>query len=70
MDKTNLIILKYLSLGLTQQEVSNELKKKDIKPNSLSAIEKRIKKIKQEFKAKNNFHLAIIVSKKNILKSN
>ncbi|MBZ9632178.1 response regulator [Salegentibacter sp. LM13S] len=50
-------IVKYLSNGYTQDEIERELKKKNIKPSSRSAIEKRLKELREEFKANTNPHL-------------
>lgn len=56
------IIINYLFEGKTQAQISKELKKKGIKPNSLSYIEKILKKIKIKNKANTMFHLASILS--------
>ncbi|PRX45654.1 response regulator [Salegentibacter salegens] len=50
-------IVKYLSNGYTQDEIERELKKKNIKPSSRSAIEKRLKELREEFEANTNPHL-------------
>jgi DNA-binding NarL/FixJ family response regulator len=50
-------ILKYLSKGYNQNEISEIFKTKNIKPFSLSTLEKRINKLKIFFKAKNSIHL-------------
>lgn len=50
-------IVKFLSIGYTQERIEKELKKKSIKPNSKSAIEKRLKQLREEFGADNNPHL-------------
>ncbi len=54
-------IVNYLSRGLTQDEMERELKSKNIKPNSKSAIEKRLKDLREEFNAKTNPHLIFIM---------
>ncbi|WP_027378194.1 hypothetical protein [Chryseobacterium daeguense] len=61
MDEVEILIVKYLAEGLSQQEVSERLKKDGIKPNSLSSVEKRLNKIKDFYKAKTLFHLACIL---------
>lgn len=53
----DLILLDKLSHGKSQEEISTELKKEGITPSSLSTIEKRLNKLKIEFKAKNAIHL-------------
>ena len=50
-------IVNYLSLGLTQDQIEKELKNKNIKPSSKSAIEKRLKELREEFNANTNPHL-------------
>ncbi len=50
-----------LKEGNTQKEISNIFKKEEIKPNSLSIIEKYLKEIREIYKAKTMFHLAFIL---------
>lgn len=50
-------LLEFLSKGLSQEEISRELKLKNIRPNSLSTIEKRLNKLRIQFKANNVIHL-------------
>jgi len=50
-------ILTHLSEGYGQDEIATLFKSKDIKPFSLSTIEKRINKLKVYFKANNTIHL-------------
>lgn len=57
LNEFEIIIVKYLSNGYTQDEIQRELKKKNIKPSSRSAIEKRLKELREEFKANTNPHL-------------
>ncbi|WP_159022163.1 response regulator [Formosa sp. L2A11] len=54
-------LIKYLSLGLSQNDISKLLEEKNISPRSLSSIEKRLNKLKDDFKAKNATHLVAIV---------
>lgn len=61
MDK---IIIKYLKEGYSQDEIAQLLKNQNLTPNSLSSIEKTIKKIKKKNNARTMFHLAWILSKK------
>lgn len=61
LDSTDQLIIAYMKEGLNQAEISEILKKMEIKPNSLSIIEKRLKAIREKFGAKTNFHLAIIL---------
>jgi len=53
----DLILLEKLSKGKSQEEISTELKDNNISPSSLSSIEKRLNKLKIEFKANNAIHL-------------
>jgi DNA-binding NarL/FixJ family response regulator len=50
-------IMKLLANGQSQEEISQDFKSKNITPNSLSAIEKKIVKLKNQFNAKNTTHL-------------
>ncbi|WP_431135340.1 response regulator [Psychroserpens mesophilus] len=50
-------LLKLLSKGLSQEEISSKLKSNDVSPNSLSTIEKRLNKLRIQFKANNAIHL-------------
>lgn len=66
--KTNLEINDYdielvrlLSNGLSQDEISLHLKESNISPSSLSSIEKRLNKLRIQFKANNAIHLVAIV---------
>ncbi len=53
-------IMKLLSKGNSQEEISQNFKEKDISPSSLSAIEKKIVKLKNQFNAKNSLQLISI----------
>ena len=57
----DIILLEQLSKGFSQEYISNLLKQKNIKPNSLSSIEKRLNKLRIEFKANNAIHLIAIL---------
>lgn len=54
-------IVKFLANGLTQDQIEHELKKQNIKPASKSAIEKKLKELREEFKANTNPHLVSIM---------
>ena len=54
-------LLKFLAKGWSQDEISAKLKKTSIKPNSLSSIEKKLNRIKDNFRANNTTHLVAIV---------
>ncbi|WP_109302370.1 response regulator transcription factor [Aquimarina sp. AU474] len=53
----DLLLLKHLSDGLTQEQIGEYFRKNHISPNSISSIEKRLNKLKFNFKAKNAIHL-------------
>ncbi|MGA9213186.1 response regulator [Kaistella sp.] len=53
-------ILKLLSEGVLQKDMTEILKKKSLKPNSLSSVEKTLNYLKEKFKAKSNEHLIAI----------
>lgn len=50
-------LLKYISNGWTQDEIQENFKGNNISPSSKSAIEKRLKELREEFKAKTTPHL-------------
>lgn len=54
-------IVKFLANGLTQDQIEHELKKQNIKPASKSAIEKKLKELREEFNANTNPHLVSIM---------
>lgn len=55
------LIIKLLSEGKTQMEISEVLQTQKINPNSVSFIEKRLKAIKIKYKATTLFHLAVMI---------
>lgn len=57
------IIIKFLKDGLSQKQIALELQKKEIKPNSLSSIEKYLKSLREEYGASTLFHLACLMIK-------
>lgn len=54
-------IVKFLSNGFTQDQIEQKLKSQKIKPCSKSAIEKRLKELREEFSANTNPHLISIM---------
>jgi hypothetical protein len=54
-------IINLLKEGYTQKEISDIFKEDEVKPNSLSIIEKYLKEIRETYKAKTMFHLAFIL---------
>jgi hypothetical protein len=61
------LIIKYLSEGYTQDQIAHEFQKKNITPNSVSSIEKKLRTMKDSYNAKTMFHLAWILSKEKSL---
>lgn len=61
VDDYDIELVKQLSEGLSQDEVSHYFKTNNISPNSLSSVEKRLNKLKDKFKANNAIHLVAIV---------
>lgn len=61
IDDYDVELIRLLSLGLSQEQIGTHLKSKNISPNSLSSIEKRLNKLRIQFKANNAIHLVAIV---------
>jgi DNA-binding NarL/FixJ family response regulator len=61
IDDYDITLVKLLSNGLSQEEISKQLKKENISPSSLSSIEKRLNKLRIQFKANNAIHLIATV---------
>jgi DNA-binding NarL/FixJ family response regulator len=56
----DVFLISSLSNGFLQEAISKKLKEKGIQPSSTSAIEKRLKILKEHFNAKNPAHLVAI----------
>ncbi|WKD86412.1 Response regulator UvrY [Polaribacter huanghezhanensis] len=54
-------LVKQLSLGLLQDEISEYFKANNISPSSVSTIEKRLNKLKDQFSANNSIHLVTLM---------
>lgn len=75
LNKNNILILKdwemellnAIATGLTQDEIQEEFKQKNISPNSKSSIEKRLKELREEFGANTTPHLIGILKDLKIL---
>ena len=61
LEEFDTILLKKLSEGLSQKQIALELKNQNISPNSISIIEKRLNRIKSEFRANSTIQLISIV---------
>jgi len=53
----DIMLLEKLAKGITQEQITEHLMANNIKPNSLSSIEKKINRLKIHFKSKNTIHL-------------
>ncbi|MCD0471429.1 response regulator [Flavobacterium sp. JAS] len=67
IDDLDIKILKHLSSGTPQDEIIQIFKDLGIKPNSKSAMEKRLSKLKDFFKANNTTHLVSITKDMGII---
>ncbi|WP_035647582.1 response regulator [Flavobacterium sp. ASV13] len=67
IDNIDIKILKYLSEGESQDDIIEIFKNADVKPNSKSAIEKRLSKLKDFFKANNTVQLVFIAKDMGII---
>ncbi len=61
LDDIDMILLEGLSKGFTKKEIREELKSQNIEPNGESFIDKKVRKLFDDFKAKNTTHLVAIV---------
>lgn len=68
MENINDLIITWLQEGLQQPEIAKRLKQQNIRPNSISSVEKKIRQIKEEHEANTLFHLACILHNKKLLK--
>ena len=60
LDDYDIALLSKLAKGHSQNEISQDFKSKGMSPSSLSSIEKRINRLKEEFEAKNAIQLVAI----------
>lgn len=60
IDDYDIELLKQLSKGLSQEEITAYMKSKSVKPSSLSSIEKQLNRLRIQFKAKNAIQLVAI----------
>ncbi len=61
IDPYDIELVKQLSFGQSQEEISLYFKNNNISPSSLSSLEKRLNKLRIQFKANNAIHLVAIV---------
>lgn len=60
IDAYDIILMKKLSLGVSQEQMEQVLKLEGVAPNSKSSIEKHLSKLKVYFQANNSIHLVAI----------
>lgn len=60
---TREIIIDFLKKGLSQKQIAGKLSEMEIKPSSLSSVEKYIKAVREEYGASTLFHLACLMIK-------
>ena len=56
----DIFLIKCLSDGYSQEQISDKLKEKEWSPTSVSTIEKRLKFLKEHFNANNPAHLVSV----------
>ncbi len=61
IDEYDITLMRLLSYGYSQEEISTALKAKNVAPSSVSAIEKKLNKLKIQFRANNAIHLVALV---------
>lgn len=61
LQEEDLLILRFLSQGFSQNDISAKLKEYDSSVASISSIEKRISKLKTTFNSRNTTHLISLV---------
>ena len=62
MNTLDILIIEYLKKGYNQAEIAIKLQEQEIKPNSLSSVEKKLKTIREFYGAKTLFHLGYIIA--------
>ena len=60
VEEIDLLIVRQLCEGKTQEEISREFQNTNIRPNSTSTIEKRLKNLREDFSARTNIELILI----------
>jgi DNA-binding NarL/FixJ family response regulator len=67
LDNYDMELLNLLAKGATQDEIQFHFKSKNMKPNSRSSIEKRLRELRNEFGAKTTIHLIRILADLHLL---
>lgn len=60
VEEIDLLIIRQLCEGMTQEEIRQLFQERNIKPNSSSTIEKRLKSLREDFHAKTNIELVLM----------
>lgn len=60
IEEYDIELLRKLAAGKSQEEISHEFKQHAISPSSLSSIEKRLNKLRIQFKANNAIQLVAV----------
>lgn len=66
-EEYDVALLELLAKGLTQEEISNVLKINGITPSSVSAIEKRINRMRTTLRARNNIQMVAIAKELSLI---
>lgn len=61
IDDFDIELMRLLSLGKSQDEISSNFRENKVSPSSLSSVEKRLNRLRVQFKANNATHLVSIV---------
>ncbi|MCC4211884.1 response regulator [Leeuwenhoekiella parthenopeia] len=61
IEEYDILLLEAIAKGLSNREISERFKERTIKPNGISSIEKRLSKLRTDFKATNATHLIAVV---------
>ena len=59
IDEYDIALLKLMARGMTQNEIAQHFRQSGISPNSTSAVEKKINKLKVQFMANNSVQIVV-----------
>ncbi|WP_418501765.1 hypothetical protein [Flagellimonas sp.] len=68
MNKVQKTIINKMAEGYTQREVAEYLKQRNLRPHSLSTVEKEVNKLKKIHGAKTTVHLFVLLLRQGFLK--
>ena len=60
MEDYDITLLSLLATGISQHQISDELRKMNVSPHSVSSVEKRLNRLKNILGAANNVQLVLI----------